>query len=161
MKKTLLAAALGLLLLIGIVAHFALLRLTAPPPPPESPRRIVSLAPGISETLFALGLGEQVAGLTSFCVYPPEAATKPKVAGFGNINFEAVLRLRPDLVIIPGDMNASRLALERLGLAVLPLDTRTLGGYRRDALRLGQSLGRGAEAAALEAGLERDRKSVV
>src|SRR5206468_11841757 len=61
--------------------------------------RIVSLAPNITELLFALGLGDRVVGVTEFCNYPPEALRLPKVGGFVNPNAEAILALRPELVV--------------------------------------------------------------
>ncbi len=63
------------------------------------PQRIVSTSPGITEILYALGLGDRVAGVTTYCHYPPEAATKPKVGDFLRPNLEVILALKPDLVI--------------------------------------------------------------
>lgn len=153
MKKNLLYAVLISLFPLAIWAHLALERLSAPPPPPEAPRRIISLAPSIGETLYALGLGDQVVGVTRFCAYPPEVKEKPKVAGFSDVNYEAVLRLRPDLVVLPGDKSAVRKDLENLGLSVMTFDTRTLDGFMQDVLRLGESTGRQEEAGALLADL--------
>ncbi len=62
------------------------------------PQRIVSLAPGITEILFSLGLGDRVVGVTNYCDYPPAAVTKQRVGGL-NPNFEVILTLRPDLVV--------------------------------------------------------------
>jgi len=61
--------------------------------------RIVSLAPSITETLFALDLGGDVVGVTRFCKYPPEVSDLPKVGGFIDPNYEAILSLKPDTVI--------------------------------------------------------------
>src|SRR5258705_276078 len=66
---------------------------------PEFPRRIVSLAPSVTETLFALGSGDRVVGVTQFCDYPPEARTRPRVGGMVNPSWEAILALRPDLLV--------------------------------------------------------------
>ncbi len=66
---------------------------------PESPARIVSLAPNVTETLFAVGAGKQVVGVTRFCDYPPEVASIPKIGGVIDPDFEAILGLKPDLVI--------------------------------------------------------------
>jgi len=63
-----------------------------------APMRIISLAPGITEILFSLGLGDRVVGVTDFCNYPEEALTKRSVGGL-NSNLEVILSLRPDLVI--------------------------------------------------------------
>lgn len=116
---------------------------------PVSPKRIVSLAPSVTETLYAIGLGDAVVGVTQFCVYPPEVLTKPKVAGFGEVNYEAVARLRPDLVVLPLDKVRTKKELEDLGLTVLALDTRSMWGLM-DAIReLGQRTGHTAEADAV------------
>ena len=65
----------------------------------EPPRRIVSLAPNITEILFALGLGDQVVGVTRYCDYPPAALRKDKVGGLTDPNVERIQSLNPDLVI--------------------------------------------------------------
>lgn len=60
--------------------------------------RIVSLAPSVTEALFALGLGPQVVGVTRFCRYPAEVASLPKIGGFYDVGVEAVVGLRPSAV---------------------------------------------------------------
>jgi len=67
-------------------------------PPPVT--RIVSFAPSITEILYELDLGDKVCGVTQFCKYPPEAAQKEKIGGQADHNYEAVVRLKPDLAII-------------------------------------------------------------
>ena len=67
----------------------------------RSVRRIVSVVPGITEILFALDLGDRVVGVSRFCNYPPEVRKLPKIGGLLDLNFEAIVRLRPDLVILP------------------------------------------------------------
>ncbi len=62
-------------------------------------QRIVSLAPSITETLFALGLGDRVVGVTEYCTYPPEATKIERVGGFSTPNLEKLLALSPTLVI--------------------------------------------------------------
>lgn len=66
--------------------------------------------------------------MTQFCNYPPEALNKPEVAGFSDINLEALLRARPDLVVMPLDKTWNKIQLERLGLPVLALETRSMAG---------------------------------
>src|ERR1700688_113083 len=61
--------------------------------------RIVSLAPAITETVFALGAGADVAGVSQYCDYPPEVAKLPKVGTFITPNIEAIAGLRPTIVI--------------------------------------------------------------
>lgn len=65
----------------------------------KKPEKIVSLAPGNTEILFALGLGDRVVGVTSYCDYPPEALNKEKVGGFYNPSVELVVNLTPDLIL--------------------------------------------------------------
>jgi iron complex transport system substrate-binding protein len=66
----------------------------------KAPTRIVSLAPSVTEILFAIGLDEQIVGVTEFCDYPPEAKQKPKV-GYTQPNIEVIVTLQPDLVLAP------------------------------------------------------------
>lgn len=65
----------------------------------EAPRRIVSLAPNITEILFALGLGDRVVGVTRYCDYPADALGKEKIGGMVDPNLEKIQSLRPDLII--------------------------------------------------------------
>ena len=69
----------------------------------KAPRRVLSLAPSLTEMLFAIGLDEQIVGVTNFCNYPPAAAGKPKV-GYTQPNLESLLALRPDMVVAPGEL---------------------------------------------------------
>lgn len=64
------------------------------------PARIVSTSPSITETLFALGLGDRVVGVSTFCRFPPEAAGLPKVGTFLKPDAELIAGLRPDLVVV-------------------------------------------------------------
>jgi iron complex transport system substrate-binding protein len=69
------------------------------PAPASAPQRIISLAPALTSMLFRLGLGPQVVGVTRYCDDPPEAATRPHVGGFADADPEAILALKPDLVV--------------------------------------------------------------
>ena len=89
-------------------------------------KRIVSMAPNITETLFALGLGERVAGVTRFCVYPPEARKKRKVGGFLDPNYEAIVVLEPDLVLLLPEQERVREYLTELGLYYEVVHNRTV-----------------------------------
>ncbi|MBD0305704.1 MAG: cobalamin-binding protein [Nitrospiraceae bacterium] len=66
----------------------------------KAPTRIISTAPSVTEMLFAIGLNQEIVGVTQFCDYPPAARTKPKI-GYSNPNIESILALKPDLVIAP------------------------------------------------------------
>jgi iron complex transport system substrate-binding protein len=68
--------------------------------PTRPPERIISFAPSITEILYELGQGTRIVGVTQFCKFPPEAAEKSRVGGHVDYNYEMLLRLRPDFVII-------------------------------------------------------------
>lgn len=118
-------------------------------------QRIVSLAPGITETVFALGLGQNLTGVTQFCDWPPEVRNIQKVGGFREINLEAIIRAKPDLVLLPDDMAHYKVLMEDVGLEVMLMDNRTLPGYLRDVKKLGRLLGRKEEAEKLAEGFRR------
>jgi ABC-type Fe3+-hydroxamate transport system substrate-binding protein len=73
---------------------------------PSPPQRIVSLVPSLTETLFALGAGERVVGVTDYCTHPPEGVARvTKVGGTKNPLLEKILQLEPDLVILNDEEN--------------------------------------------------------
>ncbi len=102
------AAAIVLLAVVSIVLGHA--------QPAPGPARIVSTSPSITETLFALGLGDRVVGVSAYCRYPPSVADVPKVGTFLKPNAEAIARLRPDLVFVHAGPNAVAAQLTTLGL---------------------------------------------
>lgn len=120
------------------------------------PQRIVSLAPNLTETLFALGAGPQVKGVTDFCAHPPEAARLPKVGGYYDPNYEALLGLNPDLVVILPEHREQRLRLQRLGIPTLTVEMSTLAGIAGAYLVLGQVCQREAQGAWLAHTLRRE-----
>lgn len=69
------------------------------------PQRIISLAPSMTEIIFSLGLGDRLVGVTSFCDYPPEAEKKARIGGMSNPSLEAIVSLKPDLVVMTMDGN--------------------------------------------------------
>lgn len=110
--------------------------------PSVTGRRLVSTAPSITETLFALGAGKQVVGVTDFCHYPPEVRQLPKIGSFLNPSPEAILALRPDMVFIL--KNPIRLAdqLRSLGLRVVEVGADSITDVL-DAIRtIASALGR-------------------
>jgi len=153
-KKFFLVAAFLAGLFLAAEAHRTLAGLTRPPASPAEPQRIASLAPSVTEILFAIGLGDRVVGVTQYCNYPPEAKQRPIVAGFADVNLEAVLRQKPDLVALPVDKIRNQTNLERLGLTVMPLNTRSLTGLRETIEELGRSTGRQKKAGEVVARLD-------
>lgn len=69
------------------------------------PHRIISIAPSITETLFALGLDSSIAGVTDYCDFPAQAKLKARIGGILNPNIEQILALQPDLVLMSGSGN--------------------------------------------------------
>jgi iron complex transport system substrate-binding protein len=122
---------------------------------PQPIRRIVSLAPSVTETLFALGAGDRLVGDTDFCDYPPEAKQKAHIGGPVNPNIEAVAALHPDLVVAAREINRmdSVRSLERLGIAVYATDPQTVEQVLASTGRLGDLLGAGEAAHSLVANL--------
>jgi iron complex transport system substrate-binding protein len=122
----------------------------------ETPRRIVSLAPNITEILFALGLGDRVVGVTRYCDYPPAALEKDKVGGLLDPDLEKIRSLRPDLIIAfrgnPWDA-IDRLRGLRLRVFVLDIG-KTLADVPRTIATIGRITLRENEAAALVRSLE-------
>lgn len=85
-----------------------------------SPTRVVSLSPAVTETLFAIGVGDRVVGVTRFCDRPAEAKTRTSVGGYVDASLEAILTLRPDLVIAQPSFG-QRTLLDRLHAQGVPV----------------------------------------
>ncbi|MDH5762816.1 MAG: ABC transporter substrate-binding protein, partial [Nitrospinota bacterium] len=83
---------------------------------PQYPQRIISMSPSITETLFALGVGDRVVGVTDFCSYPKEACDLPKVGGLLNPSVETWIQLKPDLIIHQEDSHKLRTNAQNLGI---------------------------------------------
>jgi len=93
------------------------------------PRRIVSLAPAITEILFAIGAGDRVVGVTQYCDYPPEARTRTQVGGFSGatVSMEQIRLLNPDLVILSAEMHSRIVSLlDDLAIASFAVEPRNL-----------------------------------
>lgn len=146
MRKIRTMILVAMIVVVGMVIRKELQTFHSHPAIPDKPQRILSFAPSVTETLHAMGLGERIVGVTQFCTWPPEVSRLPRVAGFSDINFEAVVRCRPDLAVLPIDKTANAEALENLGIPVLTLDTRSLQGFLQDLTRLGVVTGRYKEA---------------
>jgi iron complex transport system substrate-binding protein len=90
--------------------------------------RIVSLSPSVTEILFAVGAGDRVVGVTEFCTYPPEAASRTKVGGFSGatISVERIAALKPDLVFLSADMHGRIITmLEQVGIPCFAVEPHT------------------------------------
>jgi iron complex transport system substrate-binding protein len=110
---------------------------------PVSPSRIVSLAPSLTETVYALGLQDRLVGDTDFCDYPADAQKKTKVGGGVNPNLEIIVSLRPDLVLVTNSFNRldTVRALENLGIPSYDLDPHTVDEIVSSTEKLADILG--------------------
>jgi len=121
--------------------------------PASAAQRIISLAPSVTETLFALGLGERVVGVSTYCDYPPEALKIDRVGTFLQPNVERILARRPDLVIaVPSPGN--RADVERLrefGVRVLVVNPERIAEILASIRAIADAAGVPAAGAALVA----------
>ncbi len=122
--------------------------------PASEYRRIISLAPNITETLYALGLGDEVAGVTRFCTWPPEAREKPEVGGYFDSNLEAIVSLEPDLVIMLPAHEKLRSFLDELGIEHLTVPNETISEIIETIRVIGDRCGVEERAAQLADSLE-------
>lgn len=116
---------------------------------PQYPQRIISMSPSITETLFALGVGNRVVGVTDFCSYPKEACTLPKVGGLLNPSVEAWITLKPDLIIHQEDSHKLRINAQNLGIETLAISMTNLQNIFNTIQTFGKVLGCESEAGAL------------
>jgi iron complex transport system substrate-binding protein len=110
------------------------------------PQRIISLSPSTTEILFALGLGDRVVGVTRFCRYPPEAQKKAQVGGYHDPSYEAILALKPDLVVLRGENEHVGKPFRDLGLTLLPVRHDSVEGVLDSIRAIGQRCGADAQA---------------
>jgi len=113
------------------------------------PRRIVSMAPSLTELCWALGLGERIVGRTQFCKYPPAAAAAEVVGGLLDPNLERILELQPDLVLLTTSSKMLKERFEAAGLPVRALPDSSLEDIFRAIEILGREAGRPRTAARL------------
>jgi iron complex transport system substrate-binding protein len=123
---------------------------------PQPVQRIVSLAPSLTETLYALGLQDRLVGDTNYCDYPEEARKKTKVGGAINPNFEEIAALRPDLVLVIKSLNRydTVRALDGLGIPVYATDPHTVDEIISSTKRLAEILGTPESGSMLATDLE-------
>jgi iron complex transport system substrate-binding protein len=128
------------------------------------PSRIVCLTEETTETLYLLGQGDRIAGVSGYTVRPPEARGKPKVSAFINAKFDKIQELRPDLVLAFSDLQADLAAeLVRRGITVVVFNQRSVAEILQMIAMLGGLVGCQTEAERLAdtlfAGLDRIRES--
>jgi len=122
---------------------------------PVFPARIISLAPNLTETVYALGLQDRLVGDTDYCDYPPDAQKKQKVGGAINPSLEQIAALHPDLVLVTKDFNRLETvrALETLGIPSYAIDPHTVADILSSTEKLADVLGVPDAGKALESEL--------
>ena len=138
----------------------------APSPQPQAPsppHRIVSVVPAVTEMLFAIGAGNEVVGVSSFDHYPPAVETRPRVGALIDPDFEKILSLRPDLVIVYGTQTDFKARLDRAHIPIFNYVHAGLADVMTTIRALGARIGRAdqanREAARIESALEAIRAS--
>lgn len=155
-------AALGMALCGGYITRVRC-RLDAVNPnhqPPAAPQRIICLAPNISETVFALGAGDRVVGVSSFTQFPSAAARLPKVGSFYDVNLEKLVALKPDLLIIQQKHERVEALCRERGIRVLKVHMTRIQSILEGIRVLGAELAAGERAAALCARIQQDLEAV-
>jgi iron complex transport system substrate-binding protein len=117
-----------------------------PAPAQDVPRRIVSLAPSVTEVLFEAGAGPRVVGVTSYCRFPREVLALPKIGGYLTPSYEALVALQPDLVVTLAEHADVEPRIRALGIPILRLDHRSLAGIVRSIAQVGERCGVAASA---------------
>lgn len=125
------------------------------------PQRIVCLTEETTETLYRLGQGDRIVGVSGYTVRPPEARRKPRVSAFINANFDKIAALRPDLVLAFSDLQADIVReLIRRGYTVVTFNQRSVAEILRMIRMLGGLVGCQTEAEQLADELERDLDTI-
>ncbi len=119
-----------------------------------TPKRIVSTSPSITETLFALDLGDRVVGVSRYCRYPAETAAIPRVGTFLKPDAELVVRLSPDLVFVHAGPSGIEQRLSSLGIRFIAVERDTLASIFETVRVIGEAAGARERAAALVVSLE-------
>ena len=123
---------------------------------PSDVRRIVSLAPNLTEIVYALGAQDRLSGVSAFSDYPPDAKTKPIVGMPVNPSLEAIAGAQPDVVLVTSAINRMETvdALEQAGIAVYATDPHTVEGTLDSIRHIGEVIGAPAQAETLVAKLQ-------
>jgi iron complex transport system substrate-binding protein len=130
---------------------------------PSIPHRVVSLAPSITETIYSLGAGDAVVGVTDFTDWPAEARQRPSVGGIVDPSIEKLVSLRPDLVIATREVNHKDTIdeLDRLKIPAFVIDPQGLDGVLESIRQVGRALNRSKEADRLVDRLRARRDGIV
>lgn len=125
------------------------------------PERIVSHLPSITETLFALGLGKRIVGVSDYGDYPEEAKLKPSVGAYFSPSIESIVALEPDLVLTDGHSKNILTQLDTLGITYIVIDPETIDGIFDNIELLGKVTGTEVNAEKLIKAMKKDMSRVL
>jgi len=130
---------------------------------PDSPKRIVSMAPSLTEILFSLGLREEIVGVTDFCDYPEAALTKQRIGGFVNPSIEKIVSLKPDLILAIRDGNRMVTVhrLSDLGFSVYVVDPTGFDGVVKTIENIGEVVRRQGKSTEIVRKITKKKEAVV
>jgi iron complex transport system substrate-binding protein len=130
---------------------------------PFPPKKIVSLAPNITEILFSLGLDQEIVGVSIHCNFPEKVQSKVRVGSYISLDFEKIVSLKPDLIIATGAGNTRDMVerLERLGFPTYVIFPKNVEDVIRSVGHLSQLVGREKEGAEIIQEMKRRRERVV
>jgi iron complex transport system substrate-binding protein len=124
---------------------------------PDHPHRVICLVPSVTDTVFALGSGDDVVAVSDYTTYPPAALKKPSIGSLVKPSIETILSFHPDLVVgtnIPGSTETAT-QLKSVGVPVYLVDPQGLPGILRSVKSVGEALNRVPQATALDLSLSR------
>jgi iron complex transport system substrate-binding protein len=130
---------------------------------PFPPKKIVSLAPNITEILFSLGLDQEIVGVSVHCNFPEQVKSKVRVGSYISLDFEKIVSLKPDLIIATGAGNTRDMVerLERLGFPTYVIFPKNVEDVIRSVGHLSQLVGREKEGVEIIQEMKRRRERVV
>lgn len=126
------------------------------------PEKIISISPGTTEILFALGLDDKIIAVSDYCDYPEAALAKPKIGGFQDPNLEVILSMEPDVVFSAGGIQEELITkMDELGINVVVLDADNIEQILENITIAGQVTGKDQKAQELVADLSNRMNSVI
>jgi iron complex transport system substrate-binding protein len=127
------------------------------------PKKIVSLAPNITEILFSLGLDEEIVGVSIHCNFPEKAKSRVRVGSYISLDFERITSLKPDLVIATGAGNTREMVdrLEKLGFKTYVIFPKNFNDILESIAHIGQVVNREEEARGIIEGMRKRSQRVI
>ena len=156
------------LLIVGLpvaapAAHRFMDEVGRPVTVPSVPKRMISLAPNVTEILFALGLDQEIVGVSIHCNFPEKAKTRTRVGSYISLDFEKILSLKPDLILATGAGNTLEMVerLEKLGFPTYVIFPKNFDGILTSIRHVGQILSREKEAQEIISNMQARRQRVI